>query len=109
MKKYTDMELMMIGVNRFIYHSWNYQLSQKPVKVDGKNVIIPRFVLEVEWDCPTQHMVDKWVEATMTEDPHSYMSHFYSGLGTTNRMKLISWVMENYSDEMKFGFEDEEE
>ena len=109
MKKYTDMELMMIGVNRFIYHSWNYQLSQKPVKVDGKNVIIPRFVLEVEWDCPTQHMVDKWVEATMTKDPHSYMSRFYSGLGTANRAKLISWVMENYSDEMKFGFEGEEE
>lgn len=109
MKKYTDMELMMIGVNRFIYHSWNYQLSQKPVKVNGKNVIVPRFVLEVEWSCPTQHMIDKWVEATRTRDPHSYMSRFYSILDTTNMVKLISWVMENYSGEKNLGFEDEEE
>ena len=109
MKKYTDMELMMIGINRFMYHSWNYQFSQKTVNMNGQDIIVPRFVLEVEWDCPTPHMVTKWVEATRTGDSHSYMSRFYSELGTANREKLISWVMDNYSDEMKFGFEDEEE
>ena len=109
MKKYAVKELMMMAINRFMYHSWNYQFSRKSVKVNGKNIIVPRFVLEVEWDCPTPHMVDKWVEATRTGDSHSYMSRFYSGLGTENRMKLISWILDNYSDELKFDFECEEE
>lgn len=96
----------MKGINKFMYFSWNYEsVYHDTITVDGERIsrYIPRMVEEVNWSCNREHIINKWFECTDMNNPHAYMSKFYSELGGENRIKVMEWILNNYTSEIKLG------
>lgn len=99
-----DLQMMMIGANKFQFHAWNYELvSYDYVDFGGekKHTYVPRFIVEAEWNCNIQHMIGKWKSSLKSEDPDTYIPRFYAELSKDNRKAFLKWVMNNYDDEQK--------
>lgn len=111
--KEFNMKLRMSGVNRFLYWCWNYQYTNKPYRyvIRGQQMedYLPKFLVAVDWTCSRDHMIQKWINANVNGDTDIQIIRFYKELDGENRVRFIEYVMENYSDERKLSFEDEEE
>lgn len=102
----ANMELMMIAVNRFQFHAWNYPYAKEAYECpNGKRYTLPRFLMEVDWNCSRDHMISKWFHAVRDNESDAYMPRFYAELSSDNRQRLIEWVIKHYTDEQKFSFQ----
>lgn len=106
----ANMELMMIAVNRFQFHAWNYKSVRTDYTYKDKSgaemhYYVPEFIIKIDWNCPTQHMIGKWIHATRDSVSDAYMPRFYAELSSDNRQRLIKWVIKNYTDEQKFSYQ----
>lgn len=98
-KIHCDLHDAMWAINKFMYYSWNYELT--PVTLyHGKTVYVPTFIKEVKWNCNLDHIVSKWMDCITNDVPHSYFSKFYAEMGVDNRKAMIEWIMNNYNDEI---------
>ncbi len=93
------------AVNRWIFHGWNYEMTTITIP-DGSNnstksVIIPEFLANAKWTCNLPHMISKWREACRSNNTDAYLMTFYANLDNDNRLALLEWVLQNYTDERK--------
>ena len=66
-----------------------------------KEIHIPEFLVGAKWTCNLQHMIDKWNDACRSQNTDSYLVKFYANLDNNNRIALLEWILENYTDERK--------
>ena len=97
----NEISTAITAVNKWLFHGWNYETI--PQRNHGKLVYVPRFLVEVEWNCNFDHMLEKWNLATKAGNSDAYMASLYKELDSENRSRLIAWVMENYDDEQRIG------
>lgn len=101
-------EALKIGieaVNRWIFHGWNYEMTTVEIHDNStgaiKKIHIPEFLKGAKWTCNLQHMIDKWNDACRSKNTDAYLVKFYANLDNDNRIALLEWVLENYTDERK--------
>lgn len=82
----------------FNYHFTNYQY--KTMFGEEKIVSCPKFLTEVKWTCPFDHMLSKWESAYDVAKAYGVVSKFWAELDTANRTALIEWFVKNYDIEL---------
>lgn len=84
----AQMELSATAINKWVYFCYNYQHN---------------FIDEVWKDTKImkEHLTEKFREIYSREGSKSVIQSFYLELDTVNRVKLLSWVLENYNSENK--------
>lgn len=101
-------EALKIGieaVNRWLFHGWNYEMTTVEIPDNStgstKTIHIPEFLAGTKWTCNLQHMIEKWNNACRGQRADAYLVRFYADLDNGNRIALLEWVLENYTDERK--------
>jgi hypothetical protein len=105
-----NMQTAMVAINKWFYYAMNYRVA--PIEIsDYKGE-------RTEWlpDCfnafPKSirgHFAEKWDALYESYGSRAVLMAFYAELDSNHRKELIKWVMENYNDEIKFSFKDEED
>lgn len=99
------LKIGMEAINRWLFHGWNYEMTTVEIPDYSTNstqqVHIPEFIAGAKWTCNLPHMISKWNEACRSHKPDAYMVTFYANLDNDNRIALLEWVLENYTDEKK--------
>ncbi len=100
-----NMKIAMAAINKWAYFSLNYKVVPYTKSNDDNEVIyLPEFIVTIKWTCPISHMIGKWKSATRSNDPYTYLIHFYIELDSQNSILLLEWVMNNYNDEIKLSY-----
>ena len=96
-------EAMMQGINRFLFWSWNFESVPYTMNVCGKKlrVMVPEVIVNAEWTCSVDHMVEKWFAVAEHSEPAALFPRFYMELSADNRRALLQWVINNYERELK--------
>ena len=79
------------AINKFFYFSMNFPYD---------------FIEKVWGDEPwlVNHLKGKFNGLYDSDGSYGVINAFYGELSTSNRIKLMDWVMNNYSDEIKLSF-----
>ena len=99
-----NMKIAIEAINKWIYFGWNYETVRHEWKSEFDTVwndYVPRFLVEVKWNCNFHHIYRKWKGAQESKNTDAYLVKFYSSLSSDNRIALIDWVMHNFNDEIK--------
>lgn len=116
----TPLQISASAINKFMYYSWNYQFIRhtwKSIGGEERTEYVPEFLTKVKWNCNFDHMLSKWNSAVFyygfdgekkrERDAHGFFSRFYAELDGENRLSFLTWILDNYNGECKFGFERE--
>lgn len=99
----------MIAINKWFYYAMNYNVVEIEVEdFDGtKKEYLP--------DCFNAfpktlraHLAKKWDTLYGLYGSRAVLMAFYAELSDNYRKDLIQWVMDNYNDEHKFNFNEED-
>jgi len=95
--KQEEKEIMMQGINKFLFWNWNYEIVLNPE--DGKHY--PDALMKAKWTCNRQHMLNKWAHWCKLCNNNTADANikFYGELDGQNRRAFLSWIVENYNDE----------
>lgn len=99
-----SMQIALTAINKWLFFGWNYETVRHEWKGgNGEQKVgyFPDFLVKVQWTCNFDHMADKWSAAVRSGNGDSYLVRFYAELDTTNRQRLLEWVMQNYQGEHK--------
>lgn len=99
-----NMKIAVKAINKWLYFGWNYETVKHEWKSEYGNIwcdFVPKFLVEVKWNCTFHHIYLKWREAQESKNSDAYLVKFYSLLSSDNRIALIDWVMHNFNDEIK--------
>lgn len=101
----------MLGINQFVWTAINYGMTLYKFHLGDREVYVPRFVAEPDWDCDTDHFVSKWLGIIddMPDNTYGWLIKFYLQLGNHNQLALMEWIMNNPVDERKLYFPSNEE
>lgn len=96
-------EAMIQGVNRFLFYNWNFDSVPYDMNVYGtiRHIMIPRVIVEAEWNCDVDHIIDKWFAATKFSEPDAYFPRLYAELSVDNRRAFLTWIINNYKGEQQ--------
>lgn len=104
-----NMKIAIESINKWLYFGWNYPVvSHKWKNSDSGatyNDNVPKFLVDIKWNCNFHHIYLKWKEATSSKNSDAYLVKFYASLSSDNRIKLIDYVMHNFNDEIKIVHE----
>lgn len=99
----------MIAINKWFYYAMNYNVVPVEIETfDGtKNEYLP--------DCFNafpkhlrMHLKGKWESLYESYGSRAVLMAFYAELSSNYRKDLMKWVLENYNDEQKLNFKEEE-
>ena len=99
----------MIAINKWFYYAMNYNVVEMPVAdFDGEHteylpdcfLAFPKYL--------RMHLKGKWDYAYETYGSRAVLMAFYAELDGNNRQLLMEWVLENYNNEVKLSFSEED-
>ena len=99
----------MLAINKWFYYAMNYPVVEvEIVDFDGtKKVYLP--------DCFNAfpkylrvHLAKKWDTLYGLYGSRAVLMAFYAELDWENRKLLMEWVLNNYHDEQKMSFKEED-
>lgn len=99
-----NMKIAISAVNKFQYFAWNFNSVAHEWKDSSGNhrkCVVPEFLVKVNWTCGFGHILNKWKNATKSNNPDAYLPAFYKELDRYNRTLLLEWVVANYNGEQK--------
>ena len=88
-------------VNRFFFFSMNYKVgfyNWEDMWGEMHEDFLPMFIMEVDWGCSRQHMIEKWKYYGENEDSYGRINRFYAELDNENREAFVNWMMNNYHE-----------
>lgn len=94
--------IAMKAINKWLFHGWNYKVVPITFTTPGGVSVtpyVPEFLKEIKWTCHISHMLEKWKNATQSQNPDAYMTKFYAALDNDNRQLLLEWIIQHYNDE----------
>lgn len=104
-----NLKSAMLGINQFVWTAINYGMTLYKFRSSDREVYVPGFVAEPDWNCDTDHLVEKWLGiAEKMEDGYGRLVKFYLELGNHNQIALMNWILNNPVDERKLYFSDED-
>lgn len=87
------------AVQAFFFYSMNYDsLPYHELDNDDYTCYVPEFILKAKWHCNVRHMAEKWLSAVKSWGNYGAMMKFYSELDFQNRIAMLEWIFDNYSD-----------
>lgn len=99
----------MLGINQFVWTAINYRMTLYKFRSSDREVYVPGFVAEPDWNCGTDHLVEKWLGiAEEMEEGRGRLIKFYLELGNHNQIALMEWIMNNPVDGRKLSFPKED-
>lgn len=99
----------MIAINKWIYYTLNYNVVDVEVQdFDGTHT-------ELLPDCfngfpmhMRKHLAGKFSEYYDSVGSYGVMTKFYANLDKNYQKLLMEWVLNNYNDEQKMSFKEED-
>lgn len=79
----------------FVMENNNFETIYYKHRFANKEVLTPRFIVETEWSCNIEHMIDKWHEAQRKTDCYGWFTAFFGELDTDNRIAFTKWLLEH--------------
>ena len=104
-----NIKTAMLAINKWFYYAMNYPVVAVEVETfDGtKKEYLP--------DCFNAfpktlraHLAKKWDSLYGLYGSRAVLMAFYAELDWNNRKLLMEWVLNNYNDEQKMSFKEEE-
>ena len=99
----------MVAINKWFYYAMNYNVVEVEVAdFDGTHTEnLPDFFNAFPMHL-RKHLAGKWNYGYETYGSRAVLMAFYGELDGTNRKRLMEWVLENYNDEQKLNFKEED-
>ena len=91
----------MIAINKWFYYGMNYNVV--PVEIADYQDCFNAFPKHLRG-----HLFSKWESLYESYGSRAVLMAFYAELDGTNRKRLMEWVLENYNDECKLSFKEED-
>ena len=104
-----NMQIAMSAINKWFYYAMNYRVVEVEVSTFGgdKTMMLP--------DCfnafPKSlrgHLAEKWNYGYETYGSRAVLMWLYGELSSNYRKDLMQWVLENFNDDQKLSFNEEE-
>ena len=85
-------KISLIAINKWMFFIYNYP---------------PNFISEIWKDEPwlVQHLTGKFNALYEDKGAYGVIPAFYGELTTNNRIKMMSWVMDNFNGEQKLNLQ----
>lgn len=88
-------ELLMAAINKWVFFCMNYPYDFIEKVWAGNGVLI-------------DHLKAKFNHYYDSYGSRAVMNTFYCELDGSNKQRLMAWVLNNYNDEPKLSFKDED-
>ena len=98
----------MVAINKWFYYAMNYNVIKMEVSsFDGdKEMYLPDCFLAFPKHIRL-HFAGKWDALYNDYGSRAVLMAFYAELSDNYRKDLMAWVMDNYNDEHKLKFDEE--
>jgi hypothetical protein len=105
-----NMKIAMSAINKWFYYAMNYKVVEIEVKTfDGiKTMMLPDFFNALPMGI-RMHFAEKWNADYDSYGSRAVLMAFYGEVSSEYRKAIMQWVMENYHDEVKLNFNEEED
>lgn len=102
-------KISMIAINKWFYYAMNFGSKEMPVATfDGEKMMYLPDCFEAFPKHLRLHLKGKWDYAYEKYGSRTVLMAFYAELDGTNRKLLMEWVLNNYNDEQKLYFKEED-
>lgn len=88
----------MSNIEKWFYFSLNYEMKYyewTDIFGKGRAAYLPKFLMEINWNCGRDHLIDKWFKIADKSDSYGTINRFYAELGDKNRELLEEYVLNN--------------
>lgn len=99
----------MIAINKWFYYAMNYNVV--PVEIEDYSGKRTEYLPDCFNAFPKTlraHLAGKWDSLYERYGSRAVLMAFYAELSTNYRKDLMEWVLNNYNDERKLSFSEEE-
>ena len=99
----------MIAINKWFYYAMNYPVVE--VEVGDHNGTRTEYLPDFFNAFPLWlrgHLAGKWNALYEDYGSRAVLMAFYGELSSNYRKDLMAWVLENYNDEQKLSFNEED-
>jgi len=102
-------KIAMQAINKWFYYAMNYPVVEVEVAdFDGTQTeYLPDFFNAFPMHL-RKHLAGKWNYGYETYGSRAALMWFYGELSSNYRKDLMAWVLENYNDEQKLNFNEED-
>lgn len=104
-----NMQIAMSAINKWFYYAMNYRVVEVEVSTfDGdRTMMLPDFFNAFPKSMRA-HFASKWEYGYDAYGSRAVLMWFYGEISSNYRKDLMQWVLENYNDEQKLSFNEEE-
>jgi len=102
-------KIAMQAINKWFYYAMNYRVVE--VEVGDHNGTRTEYLPDFFNAFPLWlrgHLAGKWNALYEDYGSRAVLMAFYGELSSNYRKDLMAWVLENYNDEQKLSFSEEE-
>lgn len=104
-----NIKIAMQAINKWFYYAMNYRVVEVEVKnFDGTTTMYLPDCFNAFPKGLRYHFAGKWDALYKDYGSQGVMMAFYGELSSDYRKDLMLWVLENYNDERKLSFKEEE-
>ena len=99
----------MIAINKWFYYAMNYNVV--PVEIETFDGTKKEYLPDCFNAFPKTlraHLAKKWDTLYGLYGSRAVLMAFYAELSSNYRKDLMKWVLENYNDEQKLNFKEED-
>ena len=99
----------MIAINKWFYYAMNYPVVEIEVEdyAGKRKEYLPDFFNAFPKHL-RGHLAGKWCDIYDKYGSRAVLMTFYGELDWSNRKFLMEWVLNNYNDEQKLNFKEED-
>lgn len=104
-----NLKIAMVAINKWFYYAMNYRVVEVEVSTfDGDTKMwLPDFFNAFP-KTMRAHFASKWNYGYEEYGSRAVLMWFYGELSTNYRIDLMEWVLENFNDEQKLNFNEED-
>ena len=102
-------KIAISAINKFFFYAMNYRVV--PVEVSTFNGDEEKMLPDFFKAFPKHlraHMASKWEYGYNTYGSRAALMWLYGELSSNYRKDVLVWIMDNYNDEQKFNFNEED-
>ena len=102
-------KISMIAINKWFYYAMNYRVVEVEVTTfEGDTTMYLPDCFNAFPKHLRAHLAGKWESLYESYGSRAVLMAFYAELSTNYRKDLMEWVLNNYNDECKLSFSEEE-
>ena len=104
-----NMKIAASAINKWFYYAMNYNVV--PIEIEDYAGVRTEYLPDCFNAFPKSlrgHLAGKWNALYENHGSRAVLMAFYAELSSNYRKDLIEWVMNNYNDEQKLNFNEED-